>query len=107
MGENEISLKDYLGEKIDSVRDSIKEIKNEFRINQLDTQNKILKMENDINERFKLIENELNEIKFIKKYWKVFAVALVLFGLTTIYTVKNQFFTNEVKRNNIENTISK
>lgn len=102
---DEITLKDYFNEKFTELKQSITELKQEIRTNQNDMQGKVFKMEEDLNRKISNLEHEINEFLFIKKYWKLFAVALFLFGMTTLYTVKKQLDGNDTSH--IENVIRK
>lgn len=105
MGSNDvITIKEYFNEKFIELKASISELKQDIRTNQTEMQNKVLKMEDDIDQRIIKIEQEMSEFLFLKKYWKVFAVTMVLFGLTTLYTVKKQF-DNANKGNASENVV--
>ena len=102
---DEISLRDYFNEKFSELKQSICELKQEIRTNQNDMQGKVLKMEEDLNRKITKLEQDVNEFLFIKKYWKLFAVALFLFGMTTIYTVKKQL--DGTQTSHIENVVRK
>lgn len=101
-----ISIKDYFNEKFTELKHSIHDLKREIQTNQTDVQAKIINMEHEIDQKIEKIQQDVSEILFIKKYWKVFAIALILFGMTTIYTVKKQL-TNENNRSSVENVVSK